>query len=395
MAEVKTVSELLQIFITTLQGLKPELTDTNEGSNIDVIGGATATAVNEQLRLALDEFRKTFIDGANGPEITGGVDELMNLVVDHWGDDFKRPDGAKSTGTITFSRPNDDAGNVTIITGTIVKTPASATGKSERFEVTTDVTMVGTSINASVRALLRGPSGNVQANKVTQIETALTDPTVVVNNSTSFTGGANSMNDAQYREFIRLLIRKIKGGTLDAIEAAANAVPGVEQATAIQIEKPVIAYDIANDAILVGAEFFRIPFVELYIADANGAASATLLNDVVEAIKEVKAYGVYIAVRGANAVVMNWTASIILNVSGPNYVALSADPQLLIDSMKQYIGELGIGADFIRADAEAAMMAIWGPSGTNDLTNFTTATPVGDISTDPEQKLIPGTVDIL
>ena len=112
---MRTQDELLQLFINELQSQNPELTDTEIGSIIDVLGGALSTAVYEIQQLTIDEFRKTFFDTANGPEITGGADDLENLAVDHFGDEFARPAAEKSTGVVTFSRPNADAGNVSIV----------------------------------------------------------------------------------------------------------------------------------------------------------------------------------------------------------------------------------------------------------------------------------------
>jgi hypothetical protein len=55
---------------------------------------------------------------------------------------------------------------------------------------------------------------------------------------------------------------------------------------------------------------------------------------------------------------------------------------------------LAIGTDFIRADAEAYIMALWGPSGTDDLVDFSTTVPSGDVSVAANQKLIPNTMSI-
>lgn len=62
--------------------------------------------------------------------------------------------------------------------------------------------------------------------------------------------------------------------------------------------------------------------------------------------------------------------------------------------MAQYISNLEVGDDFIRTTARAAIMAIWGPSGTNDITDFITSVPSGDVSTSSTQKLVPGTVSL-
>lgn len=391
---LKSPQELYDIYIQELQALKPDLTDVAEGSINDVLAGTTMTAVSEIIQSVIEEFKKTFIDTADGPEITGGPDDLQTLAVDHFGDEFARPGAAQATGVVAFSRPTSGAGNVSILAGTIVKTATSAAGNAVRFEVVTGVTLTGLTVNASVRAVVAGTSGNVQANKVTVIETALTDPTVVVNNAAGFAGGSNVMSDSEYREFIRNLITKIRGATKEAIEAAAKTVAGVVQATAIELQVPVIKYDIATDDILSGEEFFRIPFPTLYIADANGTASPTLIQSVKDAIEEVRAFGVYIKVAAASALAINWTAAITLNVSGPNYAEFSSDTTKLTDAMQAYITELAIGSDFIVADAEAAIMALYGPSGTNDLTAFNTSVPSGDVATAANEKLIPGTMTI-
>jgi hypothetical protein len=344
--------------------------------------------------LAIDEFRKTFFDTAHGPEITGGPDDLENLAVDHFGSSFARPEAVQSSGIVTFSRPNNNAGNCVIPAGTLVKTLPNANGEAQRFETEIEVTLVGTSINATVNAIEAGTQGNVQAGTVIIIESALTDPTVTVNNGDPFTGGEEEENDSQYRETIRNKILTLTGATLAAIRAAALEVPGVETATAIENEMVVIEYDISTGLPVEGALYFRIPKVILYIADANGTAGEDLINDVKEAIAVVRAAGVRVDVLAADALVFNWTAAIVLNPGGPNYASLSSDPQPIIDSMNDYLDDLPIGTDFIREDANDSILAIWGPAGTDDLVSFTTTVPSGDVDIGENEKIIPGTVGI-
>lgn len=391
---VKTIQELYDIYIAELQSQKPALTDVSEGSMNDILAGSASAAGNELQKMSLEEFRKTFIDTANGPEITNGADELQTLAVDHWGEDFARPAAVQATGNILFSRPTSAYGNCLIPAGTIVKTAVSATGTAQRFETLAAVTITALSIAASVRAIVAGPDGNVQASTVTVIESSLLDSTITVNNAGAFTNGADAQQDSSYRETIRNLIKRVRGATKEAIEAAALTVPGVEVATAIEVEKAVIEYNIATSAILGGAEFFRIPYVTLYIADSNGTASLVLINAVYAKILIYRALGVRIGVQAAQATLFNWVAGITLNVSGPNYAVLSSNPQKIIDSMTLYVNQLGIGDDFIVATAGAAIMAIWGPSGTNDLVAFNTSTPVGDVATSASEKLIAGTISI-
>lgn len=391
----KTQAEIYDDFITEVQSQDPTLTDTSDGSILDVLGGVVSVAVSELTEVTTDEFKRTFIDTSDGPEVTEDEDDLERLAVDHFGDDFARPEATFAEGTVAFSRANADAGDCVIPAGTIVKTVVSATGTTIRFETEAEVTLTGLTINASVVAVVAGPTGNVNANKIVVIEDSLSDPTVVVTNAAVCSGGEDAESDAEYRETIRLLVTRIRGGTLASIEAAALAVAGVEQATGVEIEMPVIEYDIATDDIAAGAEFFRIPFATLYIADSNGTASDALVALVQTAIDEVRSSGVYIRVLGATAVAMNWTTALTLDISGPNYATLSSDPSMIMDSMAEYINELAIGADFDVSDADAAMLAIWGPAGTGDLTAFATTVPVGDTATAAAEKLIAGTMAVV
>jgi hypothetical protein len=385
---LKSQQELLEEFFLTVQAGSEDLTDDTEGSNLDTIAGAVTSAVAEIQRVSVDEFKKTFIDTAHGPAVTGGADDLQRLLVDHFGDQFARPDPTPGVGVVTFSRPNTDAGDVEILEGTVVRTRQNAAGSSQRFKVLTDVTLTGTSINASVEALVDGPSGNVLANTVVEIETALTDPTVTVNNAAPFSGGANTLTDAEYRQFARNLLKSLGGGSIEAIEAAAKTVAGVVTATGIEFIKIVKEWDVAADDAIGNA--FRIVYPVLYIGDANGNASQPLKDAVAEAIEDVRAAGIQVHIEGFVAVSLNWTATITLDPSGPNYADLSVDPQPVIDSMILYLQNLTAGADFVKSTADAAILAEWAA----DLTNFVTSVPAGDVSIDANEKIIPGTVGL-
>ena len=130
------------------------------------------------------------------------------------------------------------------------------------------------------------------------------------------------------------------------------------------------------------------------MADANGVASAPLVAAVQLAVDSVRAAGVRVEALAAIAIAQNWNASISLNPSGPNFATLSIDPQMIVDEMVKYMQDLPIGTGFTRGLAKAYIMDLFGPAGTDDLTNFTTNTPSGDVSAAANQKIIPGTVGI-
>lgn len=379
----KTQQELYDDFITELQNLKPDLTDTNEGSIIDILAGVTSSAVDEVSKLTLEEFKKTYFDTAEGVD-------LENLAVDHFGSTFARPGATKSTGVVTFSRATTAAGNVTIPVGTIVKTTSSATGSAQRFEVTAAVILTSTSINASVRAMVAGVNGNVQAAAVNVVESTLTDTTVTVSNASSFTGGAETQDDSTYRETIRNLLNALTGSTSSAIESKALTIAGVESANCVESKVFVKEWNISGNTSV--GRYFSIVRAILYIADANGTASATLISDVRSAIESIRAVGVYIDVIGAVAISIDWTATIVLNPAGPNYATLQTSSQMIKDEMTKYVQDLPIGTSFSRSSANAYILAKFGPAGTNDLTSFTTSSPVGDIFVASNQKPVPGSI---
>jgi len=391
--EVPSQQDLYDLFKNEVQARNPELTDFEDGSKLDSLAGGFSTAGQEVTKLIIDQFAKTFLDTANGPEVTGGPDDLQTLATDHFGSGFARPAASPAIGVVDFSRPTTGAGNVLIPAGTIVKTEKDSNGEEQRFATLSDVTMITTAISASVQAVDAGSDGNAQAATVIVIESSLTDPTIAVTNAAQFTGGEAEDTDAEYREFIRNKIETLRGATKAAIEAASNNVAGVETSTAIEDSIPVIEWDIGG-SMTVGA-FFRIPRVRLFVADVNGVASAALIDNVEAAIAFVKACGVKIDVEAAVALPVDWSASLVLNPSGPNFATLSVDPQLIIDSMSQYLNDLPIGTGFDKGLAKLYIMSVWGPSGTDDLTDFITSVPVGNISATVTEKIIAGTVEVV
>jgi hypothetical protein len=389
---LRTRQDLYDIIKNEIQTVNPNLTDFEAGSVLDCLVGATSTGLSEVMDLVISQFNKTFIDLANGPEITGGNDDLENLAVDHFGSDFARPDDQYAVGVVTFSRANDDDGDCTIPAGTVVKTETNANGEAQSFSTLLQVVMTSTSINASVKAVSSGTKGNVDAAKIIVVESTLTDPSIVVTNEDAMAGGAAAQSDADYRETIRNLIQQLKGATAEAIQAKALTVSGVEAATIVEVDQTVIEYDESTEE--VSGEAFRIPNSTLYVADANGEANEALISLVQTAIDTTRACGVKINVVGATAYEMDWEASITLNPGGPNYTELLSDPSMIEQSMTDYINNLSIGDGFDRPAANAALLLIWGPDGTDDITVFTSSVPSGSVAAVAGQKIVPGNVEI-
>lgn len=394
MAQILTRQQIYDIAVTELKAQNSKITDFNEGSLADVMSGVIAQVLSEMSELTVTEFSKTFFNSANGPEVTGSTDDLQTLAVDHFGDDFARPSATESGGQVTFSRSATTAGDVLIQAGTAVSTSANASGQKTRFVTLADVTMTGTSINAQVQCDTAGAAGDVAAGSITTIQTTLTDPTVTVTNAAAMSGGEDELNDAQYRAFILNKLKGLKGATLAALKAIAATVAGVQTVTAIEQFFTAIQYNIGTGLPVPGAVYFQFPYAYIYIADVNGSASNTLVKSVQTAIDEVRAAGVKVQVVGAQPVSQNWTMALTLNAGGPNFATLQSDKTQLLQSMANYVAALDIGTGFNRTAAVNAFLAIWGPSGTNDVVAATVSTPIGDVSITATQKLIPGTMAI-
>lgn len=397
---VKSQQEFYDQYKDEVVALADELTDFSDGSMHDILGGAFSTCLNELSELIIAEFSKTFFSLASGTEAQGGsgdIDDLQALAVDHFGDDFARPQAEKATGEVDFSRPNTDAGDVEIAVDVIVKTEKDANGEEIRFAVTEAGTMTGTALTLNIEAVVAGIEGNItNSDKIVVIETTLSDPSVTVTNSSNTAGGTNELQDPEYREFIKNKIISLIGATEQAVRGAALAVSGVEIAELTTLERVVIDYDIGAGDILAGADYFRIPYPIMYIADASGNSSDDLIQDVLDAIFPVKAAGVRIEVRGAVPQLFDWTASLTLDIGGPNYTELSNDLTKILDTMTEYVNTvLSIGEGFNKEEAKAYVMDIWGPGGTADLTSFSTSVPSGNVSVDSNEKLIANNIAIV
>jgi len=384
---VLSLMEFYDRYKNTVVGLSTELTDFSDGAMHDIIAGALSAGLNEVCELIISEFSKTYF------ELAGGAN-LDTLALDHFGTGFARPGASKATGVATFSRANSLAGDVLIAIGTIVKTAKDANGQEVRFATTEVKTLTGTTVNVNVQAVVAGVAGNAGIGRVLVLETTLTDPSVVVTNAATMAGGTAAPEDPEFRELIRSLIQALAGATEAAVKGASLSVAGVATASLETVERVVIDYDIGLVAIAPGATFFRIPYVRVYIADAAGNSSPALIQAVKDKLVFVRACGVKIEVLGATATILNWSAGLTLNPAGPNFTELQADLQMIEDSMADYINsEIEIGEAFVKTDANAYILAIWGPSGTDDLTAFSTVTPAGNVAGVAGQKLTAGTME--
>lgn len=393
----QSTQDLHDLFITIALVAASQITDDNDGSILDTLAWIYAIGGQELQREMILTFAKTFFNMAQGPdENNGGPDDLQTLAVDHFGDGFARPAGSNAIDVGIFSRATNAAGQIRIPAGTVIETLPDANGNVFQYTTNADVTMTnsGAATDLTVRvaatALVIGSASNAGPGALSQIATALLDPSITVSNVGNATG-TDPMNSPDYREYIRNLITGLAGATVAAVTAEAKTVPGVVSATPVQQSMTAIQWNPATNQ-PIGA-FFSIPITVMYIADATGSASPSLIAAVITAIAKVQACGTWIQVASAVGQAINWIASITLNPDGPNFAVLSGDDSLIITAMTGYVNDLPTGTSFIREDADAAVMAQYGPDGTGDLTAFVTSVPTGDVFASPTTKFVAGTVE--
>lgn len=437
--------QLQNIFIAKVQAKLAALTDTLDGSVLDGLSGGYSLAGMELQRQTILAFNKTFIDLANGPEITGGADDLQTLAVDHYGAAFARPQAVEATDTQTFKRPTNGAGLIDIPAGTTVQTQPDANGNVQQYTTNNDVklfnngaqiftlsssqsvttgavyqdangknytvngtiasqtalattgttlppasgtltkqsgtgpsTLTYSSVSApdclvtvGITASVAGAAGSASVNTINVIEDSLLDATITTGNAGNSTG-VDAQSDSVYRETIRNLIVSLRAAVKAAIQAAALTVPGIVSATPVEIEQAVVAWSIGlntplNSPIAGIYQYFLIPLVTLYVAQSSGPATPTQISLVIAAINPIRAFGVNITVVGASTVTVNWSMHLTLNPSGPNFTTLIGNTSTIVQAMTNYIATLGTGVSFVRQNAEAAILALFGPKGTNDL----------------------------
>jgi len=385
--ELLSFQELYDAGKTEMETRTSKITDFEEGSIADCLLGVTATMAEELQNVLVDRINRTFTDLAEG-------DHLETLLTDHFGDDFARPGAAYSSGVVTFSRPDATAGAVTIPAGTVVSTATDASGESKKFatEIEVDLGALDLTIDASVTAEVAGVAGNVSSDKIVIIDSSLTDPSITVNNAAQMTGGSDELTDAEYRTWARLKVETIRGGTCTAIQAAALTVPGVESAAVVEYLKTVIEWD-PSGGTPIGEDFF-LPVPVLYIADANGTADITLINAVKVAVDEVRACGIEVQVESGIGLTMQWDFSLVLNPGGPNFAELSSDTESVRRTGQTFINNLVVGQDFVRSEAEDYIMSVWGPLGSNDVTEVTTNVPTGDLESSATEKFLASLGDV-
>jgi uncharacterized phage protein gp47/JayE len=272
------------------------------GDTTDFLVAAGAAMADKNIQFAAEEFRKTFIDGATG-------DDLTTLVDDHFA--IQRNPATAAQGTVEFTRPTAGAGAGTILAGTTISTIEDETGERQEFTTDADAVFGGAALGpiaVAATAVDAGRDGNVGAVKVLNIVDAVFDGSIVVSNPLAFAGGNNEESDDQLRERARDFPSTLRRGTLAALEFGALTVPAVRVATATE------------DALGV---------VTLFVTDELGGSTAQMVNDVLLEIENWRCAGSIVTVTGGSVLTQAISITLILT-GGTSVATITASVQAAI-----------------------------------------------------------------
>ncbi len=247
-----------------------------------------------------------------------------------------------ATGSVTFSRYSA-SGTALVMPGAQVKT---ADG-SQPFVVVTDTTNAAWSaalggyavadgvggVAVPVQAVNAGTQGNVQANTITLIASAI--PGIdTVTNPASFAGALDAESDAALRTRFQGYIQGLAKSTTAALGAAIGQV------------QQGLSYAILEGVPGSGQ-------VTVTVDDGSGAPGAALLGSVTAAVGAVRAAGVQAIVQGPS--VADTTVAFTLNVAaGASKPAVAAT---IAAALLTYVDLLPVGASLALSNVIAQAYA--------------------------------------
>jgi uncharacterized phage protein gp47/JayE len=269
-----TFDEMYEIGKAEVVDRNSDLSDWNEGSNLDAVVGGGAALADEVLRIVIAAFAEQFVDTAVGAA-------LDVLALDRFG--LSRLPASASVGTLRVTR-GGSTGDLLIAAGQAVR--ATVNGEIVTVTVDSDTYMDAADNTVDVLATCTetGPAGNVAEDVLDEFVGGLAgDSTATVTNPARFTGGDVEETDEEFRDRIRRYLQTLRRGTVAALEAGALSVPGVQFAT---VDESFVAPEDGG-------------YVAIYIGDPDGRANEAQAALVEVEIEDWRAAGVEVRVLAA------------------------------------------------------------------------------------------------
>lgn len=230
-------NDLITVGQAEAQWRRPDLLFAEGDVSTAVLHGCAAMG-DLVLRLAVQLFRDTFLDGARRDALRALVDDRYSI---------QAQEATAATVTVEFSRTSAGAA-LPIPAGTVVATAQDPDADEVRF-ATDDEILVAAGENGpfsvSATAELEGTGGNVSAGTVTRVLASLPD-TFTVTNPAAAAGGNDAESDEELRRRARAFYGSLRRATLRALEVGALQVDEVRAANAVVDESGLITVRVSD-----------------------------------------------------------------------------------------------------------------------------------------------------
>lgn len=224
-----------------------------------------------------------------------------------------------------------------------------------------------------VKAVTPGASGNVVANSIGLILTAIPGVDTVTNPGPA-TGGADQESDAALRIRFQQFILSLASATRAAIAFAINSV------------QPGLAYDIQEDVNPDGSP--RPGYLTITVDDGTGSPPTDLLNAVYVAVDNERAAGIAFGIFPPTTVAANVVMT-VTPAAGYSGATLASQVQSAIAS---FIAGLKLGASL--PYSKLTQVAFDTSPGVANVTGYTLNSGTADLDITGSQKVVAGTITV-
>ena len=276
MLPLLTFTTMVQRFATSARASTSVALDFTVGSVFRALAEAQAAVGLWMQWLILLVLARTRLSTSTGPD------------ADSFGADygFTRLAAIAALGTVTMSRATSGVAAF-IPVGATVRT----TDGTQSFMVASDssgtqgytIAASASSLDVPVVAVVPGSAGNVQADTVTVLTTALPGVDTVAN-AAPFAFGLDAESDAAFRARFVQFVDTRSRGTVGAVE---YAIASVQQGLTYTVQENIQADGSAREG------FFLVT-----VDDGSGYPSAALLATIQAAIEAIRPIGTAFAVQG-------------------------------------------------------------------------------------------------
>lgn len=267
-----TFQDLYDAARSEMVARNPELTDWNEGSNLDAVAGSAAMVGDLLVELIVRHFATTFFDTAEGEDLVALARDRYNL---------EKTPATPSKGHVLWHR-SDPGLSYAVPAGTVVG--GEVHGVRVEARSTEEVVVADDAVEIPCESVETGRAQNFAAGVLTEIVSSVAaDPGATITQPERFAGGAPEQSDPEFRDTIRRYLRTVRRGTVPALAFGATQVPGVRYA----------AVDESHASADQGG------FVTVYVGDPDAESNQELAEAVDTEMVNWRAAGVLVEIEGA------------------------------------------------------------------------------------------------